>query len=99
MEFSNLTSKYGTVADMMTSKAFYGELMSMPSLVNLSAQIAQFAIYYRHLDKVVEAKSGEDNKIDFGSAMITMMGPFAAAGQIFSPLVKAEKRYDMLKEQ
>ena len=94
MEFSNLTAKYGTTSEMLKSKAFYAELMSMPALTNLAAQIAQFSIYYRHVDKLVYANS-ENDEINFGAAMAGFIGPFAAAAQILSPISKADKTFDI----
>jgi len=97
MEFSNLTAKYGTTSEMLKSKDFYSELMSMPAFLNLAAQIAQFGIYYRNVNKLVYANS-ENDEINFGAAMAGFVGPFAAASQILSPVSKAEKTYEIQKD-
>jgi hypothetical protein len=99
MDFARVTSRYGSFGQMMKSKAFYGELMSMPSVINLAAQTIQFSLYFKNIQKVMQAKwNSEYSDLDFWNTMIAMMWPLASAQQIMQPLTNWLKKAQAFKE-
>jgi hypothetical protein len=69
MDFSRIKSQYGSVVDMMKSKKFYAQLLTMPSVLNLSAQLVQFSLYFNKINKVIKAQEGEENGLDYTATM------------------------------
>lgn len=98
VDISRIASRYWSIGDMLKSKSFFTDLMTMPSVINIASQVVEFSMWYKNLNKVISATQWENDELDYKSMMLWIVAPFAAAMQIWSPLVQWAKTYGYTKD-
>ena len=74
---------------MLKNPKFYAEMISSPSVIHLASQLAMFSLRWNRINKTIKATGDDNNELDYAASMKVLVGPMAAAMQMFGPEVKA----------